>query len=65
MASWLLDLELGHFGLSESLIGGDPLAALSLPGLGWKWRLSVSGVAHTLRKILQVYQQLVDVIIPV
>lgn len=64
MAGWLLDLELSHFGLSKSFIGGDPLSSVSLPSLGWKWGLSVSGVAHTLRQILQIQQKLVNVIIP-
>lgn len=49
MAVWLLDLELGHFVLSEDLAGSDSLAYFPLPGFGWKWRLSISGVTHTLR----------------
>lgn len=52
MALWLLDMELGHFGLGEGLSGSDSLASFPLPGFGWKWWLSVSGVAHTLRQIL-------------
>lgn len=63
MAGWLLDLELGYFRLSVT--GSDSLASISLPGFGWKWRLDVSGVTHTLRQILQVHQQLVNVIVPV
>lgn len=65
MAGWLLDLELGNFGLSEGLTGSDSLASFSLPGFRWKWRLGVSGVAHTLRQILQIHQQLVNLIISV
>lgn len=52
MAVWLLNLELGHFGLSEGLAGSDSMASFSLPGFGWKRRLNISGMAHTLRQIL-------------
>lgn len=52
MVVWLLDLELGHFGLIEGFTRSDSLASFSLPGFGWKWRLSASGMAHTLRKVL-------------
>lgn len=60
----LLNLELSKFRL-VGLAGGDQLASVSLPGFGWKGRLSFPGVAHTLRQVLQVHQQFVDVVVPV
>lgn len=64
MAVRLLNVELSKFRL-VGLAGGDQLASISLPGFGWKGRLTFSRVAHALRQILQVHQQFVDVVVPV